>query len=320
MAAQPMNSARYALAIDLGGTQVRAAVVDRLGKVLSRAAETTRADEGTDVVISQIVSLARKVQAQAGTSELAGAGISSPGPLDTQEGIALGIPTLKGFSDFPLRARLAEALDLPIMLENDGIAAAVGEWRYGVGRGLNHLVYVTVSTGIGGGVVAGGRVLRGRRGMACHLGHMSFVAGGEVCFCGNRGCFEAYASGTAFTKRAIAAARVDASTSLGRDGSAITAPAVFEAAAVGDALARTLVDEEARLLGVGFASLAHIFNPDLIVMGGGLSQQFDMLKEAMLRSLKACAMPAFRDTPVVKAALGVDSGLLGAASLVFEAH
>ncbi len=319
MAAQPVSGDSLALAIDLGGTQVRAAIIDRAGKVLARVAETTRAEEGTDIVIGQIASLASRVQAQASASVVLGAGVSSSGPIDTVDGMAVGIPTLKGFSNFPMRDALTSALRLPVFLENDGIAAAIGEWRYGAGKGLDDLVYVTVSTGIGGGVIAGGRVLRGRRGMAAHLGHMSFMAGGERCFCGNHGCFEAYACGTAFTKRAVAAASNNVSTSLGRNGSAITAPAVFEAAAAGDALAQALVDEEARFLGIGFASFAHIFNPDLIIMGGGLSQQFDVLKDGLLKSLKTTAMPAFRDTPVVRAALGTDSGLLGAASLVFGA-
>jgi glucokinase len=287
------------------------------GDILARSAEPTKADQGPDAVIAQMVSLAAAVRRAAGNLAVAGAGVSSPGPLDTEAGMALGIPTLKGFSDFPFRARLSAALGLPVALENDGIAAAIGEWRHGAGKGVANLVYVTVSTGIGGGVIAGNRVLRGRRGMAGHVGHMSFMAGGRRCFCGNHGCFEAYASGSAFADRAAERAASDNATCLGPDGAIITAPKVFEAAEAGDALALELVAEQARMLGQGFASLLHLYSPDLLIMGGGLSSRFDAMEQEMLASMRASAMPAFRDTPVKKAALGADSGLLGAASLVF---
>ncbi len=318
MAARPATLSDLALAIDLGGTQLRAALVDRGGHILARAEARTLANAGAGAVLAQIVSLAGQMKAAARDRPLASAGVSSPGPLDTVTGVALGIPTIKGFSGFPFRDALVEALKLPVALENDGIAAAIGEWRFGAGQGRQNLVYVTVSTGIGGGVIADGRVLRGKRGMAGHIGHMSFVAGGDLCNCGNRGCFEAYASGPAFAARAAKAAASDAETKLGRDGEAVTAPAVFAAARGGDALAQRLVEEQAALLGRGFASLLHLYSPDLLIMGGGLSRQFAMLEQGILHSLRSCAMPAFRETPVVAAALGQDSGLLGAASLAFD--
>ena len=305
-----------ALAIDLGGTQLRAAVVTPEGSIIARSAEPTKADQGPGIVVAQIVAIAQGVMRKADAHRIIGAGVSSPGPLDTEQGIALGIPTLKGFDGFPFRAELSRALNLPVALENDGIAAAIGEWRHGAGKGRANLVYVTVSTGIGGGVIVDNKVLRGRRGMAGHVGHMSFIAGGRHCFCGNHGCFEAYASGSAFTDRAIERAVSHAATSLGRNGAVITAPAVFQAAEEGDRLALDLVAEQARLLGQGFASLLHLYSPEILIMGGGLSSQFDVLGPGILESLKASAMPAFRDTPVIKAAFGADSGLLGAASLV----
>lgn len=306
-----------ALAIDLGGTQLRAALVGRGGKIFVRAEAETQATAGANAVMAQIVSLADEVKSAADGKPLAGAGVSSPGPLDTREGVALGIPTIKGFSGFPFRAALTEALKLPVALENDGIAAAIGEWLFGAGRSTQNLVYVTVSTGIGGGVIADGRVLRGARGMAGHIGHMSFAAGGDLCNCGNRGCFEAYASGSAFAARAARSAASDPQTTLGRDGEAVTAPAVFAAARAGDTLAQRLVAEQAALLGQGFASLLHLYSPEVLVMGGGLSRQFALLEQGILHTMRACAMPAFRETPTVASALGQDSGLLGAASLAF---
>ena len=305
-----------AIGIDLGGTQIRAALVDTAGTILKRASEPTKAAAGPDVVIARIAALASEVSAGHDPSRMRGAGVSSPGPLDTERGMALGIPTLAGFAGYPMQAALERRLAMPVALENDGVAAALGEWRFGAAQGFANVVYVTVSTGIGGGVIAENRVLRGRKGMAGHVGHMSFVRGGKSCVCGNHGCFEAYGSGTAFTSRAAAAAATGQSTSLGRNGQAIDAASVFQAAAEGDALARDLVRDEAEILGQGFASLLHLYSPDILVMGGGLSNQFAALESGILASIRQCAMPPFRGTPVVRAALGNNSGLIGAASLV----
>ncbi len=310
-------SAALAIGIDLGGTQIRAALIDQHGTILQRIADLTKADAGPDVVTEQIEALVAQVKVGIEPARILGAGVSSPGPLDTKKGIALAVPTLAGFDNFPLRAALAEKLALPVLLENDGIAAALGEWTFGAAKGWENVVYVTVSTGIGGGVIADGRVVRGRSGMAGHVGHMVFMRGGERCACGNRGCFEAYGSGPAFTRRAAVAAAGDGRTSLGKDGRPITAAAVFAAAEAGDDLAGVLVREEAEILGQGFASLLHLYSPDILVMGGGMANQFEVLESGIMASLRACAMPAFRDTPVVRAALGNNSGLIGAASLVF---
>lgn len=323
MASQPVTSngrlaGDLAVAIDLGGTQIRAALIDRQGVILKRGTDLTKAMAGPDVVVGQIAALAKAVSSDVEAARICGAGVSSPGPLDTAEGITLVIPSLKDFVDFPIKAVLRDMLGMPVAVENDGIAAALGEWKFGAARGSANAVYVTVSTGIGGGIICDGRVVRGRRGMAGHVGHMSFVRGGELCFCGNHGCFEAYGSGTALTRRAIAAASGNDKTSLGRDGALIDAASVFAAAAEGDNLAQALVREECEILGQGFASLLHLYSPDVLVMGGGLSNQFDVLRDGILASMRQSAMPAFRDTPLVRAALGNNSGLVGAASLVFE--
>lgn len=311
-------SGRFAIGIDLGGTQVRTALIDVDGTIVNRASERTQAREGADVVIDQIVRLAARVSDGLPQAELAGAGVSSPGPLDTIEGIALGIPTIAGFADYPMRDEIGRRLSLPVALENDGIAAAIGEWKLGAGRGHDNLVYVTVSTGIGGGVIADGRVLRGRRGMAGHVGHMSFVQDGEVCVCGGRGCFEAYGSGTALARRARAASLTDPGPSLNAGDGMLSSEDVFAAAAQGDRLAQTLVREEAEILGRGFAALLHLYSPEVLVMGGGLSSQFAALEMGITQAMRANAMPAFRDTPVMPAQLGSNSGLVGAAVLAFE--
>ncbi len=306
---------RFAIGIDLGGTQVRAALVDEHGKIHQRLEERTDAEAGPDRVLGQIAGLTERLRSACGPADVAGLGVSAPGPLNTELGIALDIPTLRGFSDYPLREELQKRLRLPVSLENDGIAAAIGEWQFGAGLGLRNLVYVTVSTGIGGGVIADGRVLRGRKGMAGHVGHMSIVPDGLVCSCGARGCFEAYASGTAFTRRARMRIAACEETSLAKIGDALDSRSVFAAAENGDPVAQALVAEEAAILGRGFTSLIHIFSPEIVIMGGGLSQQFDRLQAGIQSHVERCAMPAFRDVRVVPAALGQNSGVVGAAAL-----
>lgn len=310
---------QIAIGIDLGGTQVRAALVNRQGQVLARAEERTDAMAGPARVMSQIQALADGLTSASSGASVVGIGVSTPGPIDTISGVARDIPTLAGFADFLMMADLQRRFAFPVSLENDGIAAAIGEWQFGAGRGLDNLVYATVSTGLGGGVIADGRVLRGRKGMAAHIGHMSVMPDGALCPCGNRGCFEAYGSGTAFTRRAQERAFGCEETTLGRDGQVIDSRAVFAAARAGDALANRLIDEEAEILGRGFTSLLHIFSPDVIVMGGGLSHEFERLHPGIRDYIRRWAMPAFKDVDVVHAALGQNSGLIGAAALAFLA-
>lgn len=308
---------QIAIGIDLGGTQVRAALVGTRGEIVARAEERTDAMAGPERVLAQIKALADGLVAAAGTATPVGIGVSTPGPIDTIAGVARDIPTLAGFADFPLKAELQRRFAFPVSLENDGIAAAIGEWQFGAGKGLENLVYVTVSTGIGGGVIADGRVLRGRKGMAGHVGHMSVIPDGALCPCGNRGCFEAYGSGTAFTRRAREQAFACTGTRLGADGGTIDSRAVFAAARAGDELANRLVDEEAGILGRGFVSLIHIFSPEVVIMGGGLSHEFERLRPGIERCISDRAMPAFKDVRVTRAALGQNSGLIGAAALAF---
>ena len=308
---------RIALGIDLGGTRLRAALVDGQGALIARHEVPTDAEAGAEHVLGRIGDLAETLLDGVGHGSVVGMGVACPGPLDTETGTALGIPTLPGFSDFPLRARLQARFPFPVHVEHDGIAAAIGEWQFGAGRDFAHMLYVTVSTGIGGGVIADNRVLRGRKGMAAHIGHMTMVPDGALCACGNRGCFEAYGSGTAFTRRARERALACPETLLGRDAIAVDSRAVFTAARAGDELAKRLIAEEADILGRGFTSLLHVFSPEIVVMGGGLSSEFEWLHPGIRACIDARALPAFRDVEVVRAALGQNSGLTGAAALAF---
>lgn len=295
----------HAIALDLGGTQTRAALVDEHGNVTNRVTLPTPAQQGPDAVIAKIAEAAG--YATSGATDIIGVGLSSPGPLDTEAGIAIRLPNFKDFVNVPLRAALEEKLQRKVHLENDGIAAAIGEWKFGAGRGLHSIVYVTVSTGIGGGVIVNDTVVRGHMGMAGHVGHMAIMANGTRCNCGNTGCWEAYAAGPFFAARA--------SRALGRT---VQPTDVFALAREGNPVAQQQVDEEANLLGLGLTSLLYLFSPQKIIIGGGLSNASDQLFPGINAYIQSNAMHPFRDVPIVKAGLGGNSGLIGAAAMVFS--
>jgi glucokinase len=297
----------FAIAIDLGGTQIRAALVDLNGKVHNRIAIPTPADTDGDTVVQHLADAALDVSKTTDRSNIIGVGLSSPGPLDTTTGITHGLPTIKGFDDFPLKQKFQDKLPHKLFVENDGIAAAIGEWQFGAGIGFRSVVYITVSTGIGGGVIVDNTVLRGRKGMAGHVGHLAIYPDGLRCSCGNAGCWEAYAAGPAFAARA--------SKALGKT---IKPKEVFELAAAGHKAAQAQVDEQARLLGIGITSLLHLYSPEVVVIGGGLSNAFDQFIPGIQKYVESNAMLPFRDVPIRKAALSGNSGLIGAAALVFQ--
>ncbi|MER9353378.1 ROK family protein [Mesorhizobium sp. M0514] len=309
---------KLALAFDLGGTALRGALVESDGRIVAHASAPTLAGAGSEAVIGQIVALAGTLLREHPQANVAGIGVGAPGPLDPKAGIVIAPPTLAGWHDVPLIDILGQHFGLPVRLENDANAAALGEWRFGAGRGSGSLVFVTVSTGIGGGVVADGHIYHGRRGLAAEIGHMTITGEGDRCFCGAVGCFEAVASGTALGRRATRlTAPGDGSLlrRLSNDGD-VSARHVVEAAKAGDANALDLIEAEAQWLGIGFTNLLHLYSPDLIVVGGGLSNGFDLLVPSIRAVIQQRAMPAYRDVPVVQAELGDRAGLIGAASLI----
>ena len=309
---------KVALAFDLGGTELRGALVESGGHVVAHASAPTMAVAGSEAVIGQIITLAADILAQRPQAEVVGIGVGAPGPLDPKAGIVIAPPTLAGWHDVPLIDILGSHFGLPVRLENDANAAALGEWRFGAGRGTGSMVFVTVSTGIGGGVVAEGHIYHGRRGLAAEIGHMTITGEGERCFCGAIGCFEAVASGTALGRRATSLTAPGDGSLLRRlsANGDVSAKHVVDAARAGDGRALELLDAEARWLGIGFTNLLHLYSPDLIVMGGGLANGFDLLAPMIRATVGQRAMPAYRDVPIVRAELGARAGLIGAASLI----
>ena len=292
-----------AIGIDLGGTELRAAVVSAEGVVLAHARTETAALDGPAAVIEQMAELVGQI---APGHDVRGVGIGSPGPLDALAGVVVHAPTLRGWEDVPLVALASARFGLPVRVDNDANVAALAEWRFGAGRGLRHLVYVTVSTGIGGGVIIDGQLMHGRGSLAGEIGHMAITEAPVPCSCGGLGCWEAMASGTALGQRA---------TELGVLGR-VTARDVSRLAAAGDAIARRLLSEEARWLGIGFANLLHLYAPEMIVVGGGVSECLPAMQAEIEAVIRRRAMPAYRDVPVVAATLGQRAGVIGAALLV----
>jgi glucokinase len=316
---------RSVLAIDLGGTKIIAAAVLSTGEIISRKYSLTLADEGPRPVINRLSSAVAETMAQARlkTSDIAGIGIAAAGIIDTKEGIVTTSPNLSGWRDVPLRDIIAERLGLTTYLINDASAAALGEHRFGAGRGVDNLIYLTVSTGIGGGIIIDGELYLGADGCAGEIGHMIIETHGPQCNCGKFGCLEALASGSAMTRESVRRLNQGEKSSIIElvDGrlEGITAETVSLAARQGDSLACDIVARAANYLGIGLANLVNIFNPELIVIGGGVSKMGNMLLAPARKAVRELAfkLPA-RTARIVRARLGSNAGIIGAAVYAFE--
>lgn len=306
------------IGVDLGGTRLRAVRLDSTGHIFQHGSVATAATAGPEEVIAQMVSLVEQVIGDVNHAEILGIGVGSPGPLDPFEGMVLHAPTLQGWVNVPLRAILQERTGLPVVLNNDANAAALGEWYFGSGQGCQDFIYVTVSTGIGGGIIANGQLLLGRKGMAGEIGHMQIQPDGPVCSCGQIGCWESLASGTALARFAVQELQ-KGSPSLLHDSATkgpVTAADVFSAAAQGDALAQDLLRREGELLGRGLVNLLHLFSPERITLGGGVAQGMVWLEPHIHRVIAARSMPCYRDVPLQYAHHAEQAGVIGAATLL----
>lgn len=305
------------LAVDLGGTHVRVAIVVR-GAVRIRARAATDSS-GPAAVVAQIAGLAHGLMADPPYAPRPAAlGVAAPGPLDPATGVMHALPNLTGWEGFPLGDALAEAVGVPAFVHNDASLAALGEARHGAGRDAAMLVYLTVSTGIGGGIVAKGTLLGGAHGLAGELGHVIVRPDAAWrCGAGHVGCLEALASGTAIATRAEERRAVGESTTLapGADARAVAAAAV-----AGDPLARAVFDAAATDLGLALGGFVNAFDPDVVVLGGGVALgAWDLLVPGALRAASASIMaPGARAWRLEPAALGDDSGLVGAAEWAAE--
>lgn len=308
------------LAVDLGGTKIMVAIIADRGQIMAREYCLTLADEGVQPVIDRILSAIDRLINEENTSlsRLDGITIAAAGVIDTDRGLITSSPNLPGWRDIPLRDMVKEAYPVNTYLINDASAAALGEHRFGAGRGTENLVYLTVSTGIGGGIVINGELYLGACGSAGEIGHMVIDVNGPRCSCGQTGCLEALASGSAVAREAIRRIRQGKRSCLTEIVSGrmedITAEKVDAAAVDGDSLSTGVISQAANYLGIGMVNLANIFNPEMIIVGGGMAKMADHLLEPARQVVRerAFQLPA-QAVRIVPSQLEEEAGVIGAA-------
>jgi glucokinase len=299
------------ISVDIGGTQIRAAVYphDDIKPITVRRVPTASAE---GAVLERMIGLIESVIQGNAVDAIS---IAIAGPLDPNTGYIINAPNIPGWTDFPLGKNLTDHFHVPVFIGNDANLAALGEWKYGAGQGYHDVLYLTISTGIGGGVISNDQLLVGTRGMAGELGHVMVLPDGPVCSCGVRGHLEAVASGTAiarFTSEEIAKGRA---SSLATNAK-ISARDVADAANQGDALALEAFHRAGRYLGQSLADFLHIFNPSIVIFGGGVSQSGPLLFDTVKESMQNFVMDkAYLDVKIATAQLGDDAGLIGALAL-----
>jgi len=316
-------SGRPAVGVDLGGTKIHTVVATPEGEVLGEDRRPTDAAEGPDAVLGRLIASIRRALASAGppSGEIAGAGISSPGPCDPRRGVVTNAPNLPGWHEIPIARIVSEQLGVPALLENDANAACYGEFRFGAGRGHQHIVYVTLGTGIGGGIIIDGKIYEGASGAAGEVGHIIIDQDGPPCNCGGRGCLEALASGPAIARAAQAAVEAGRSPALAQlaAGASLTPELVLQAAEAGDATAREVIERAGYQLGLGLVGLLNVFDPQALILGGGLLGLGDLYLEPALRLARERPFAQIvADVTIVTATLGERAGALGAAALVMD--
>lgn len=307
---------KYVIGIDLGGTKISTALADENGQVISSTTVATNAVDGENAVLNRIISTVEKViqEGNIGNEEIKAIGIGSPGPLDSEKGMIICTPNLP-FVNFDLVTPLKSKFNTDVYLDNDANVATIGEYMLGAGKGSKNCVFFTVSTGVGGGAIIDGKIYRGSTSNALEIGHTTVAPFGPRCNCGNIGCLEAVSSGTAIGKRGRDAISSKVGTSL-RKYNEITSFEVFTEAKNGDKVAIQIIDEALTYLGIGVANAITIFDPDVVIIGGGVSKAgeivFDKVKEVVnTRCFKSMA----EHCEVVPAALGTDAGVIGAVAL-----
>jgi glucokinase len=302
--------------VDLGGSSIKTGLVTDGGEVVHRHSAPTCGEEGPERVAGRICRAVRDCIAGAGLEPdaVGGLAVGSPGTLDLEEGVVLLAPNLPGWRDVPLRRMIEQDLGMPCVLENDANAAALGEHWLGAGRGHSSLVLLTLGTGIGSGIVLDGRVWHGANGVAGEMGHVSINPDGPLCGCGNRGCFETYASATAMVRRMREAIEAGAQTCLAARADELSAEMIHQAALDGDAAARQNIEATGRYLGLGVSNIMHLLNPSVVAFSGGVTAAGEMLMRPVRAEVRWRTLEASRrDVKLCFAQLPADAGIIGAA-------
>lgn len=305
-------SSKLILGADVGGTNIKTILVNRRGKVLATLKRPTLARRGKDALIEHLISTLKDTVKKSGASmrDVAGVGIGFAGPLDPGTGVIFNPPNLPGWFNIPLRNILKKRLKMPVALDNDANLVALGEYWKGAGRGAKVLVCLTLGTGVGGGIILDGRVWHGASGIAGEIGHMTVVQDGRRCACGNKGCLEVYASSKGLVFRMQELLK----KGKARRHDKVTPENIERWALSGDKLAKRAIKDTGIILGVAIASIANMLNPDVVVVGGGVSKIGDLLFVPIREEVKKRAFPkAVEGLKIVKAELGDSAGALGAA-------
>ncbi|MEZ4520465.1 MAG: ROK family protein [Thermomicrobiales bacterium] len=310
-----------ALAVDLGGTNLRCGIIDSSGNLIAESSQSSGSDEGPEAVVQRIARLIDLVATDQGIADDVPIGLVAPGPLDLRTGTVRYAPNLKGWSDVPLRAMLEDLSGREVMLGNDANAQALGEFYFGAASGVDNLIYVALGTGLGGGVIAEGKLIDGIDGLGGELGHTTVNMDGPRCTCGSQGCVESYCSGWAIARDGQALVNSNRSAAIARIAGdhPVEAPAVSEAASEGDPEAGKILRQAGRALGAGLANFVNIFNPEMIVIGGGLADVGSLLLDPARDAMRQYALPDLVGTlEFRRSALGGKTGIFGAAALVFH--
>ncbi len=272
---------KYCLGIDIGGTKTIVALANSEGAPIEKEAFATRAELGAESLVQRIKDFfyALCEKQKISRAQVAFAGVACPGPLDVKQGKIIHIATM-GFRDVPIKAMLETALQMPVFLENDANCAALAESVIGVGKGADPLVYITISTGVGCGIVADGKILSGAYSSAGEIGHLTVVPNGKTCACGKQGCLELYSSGTAIANAATELKGVEISTKE-----------VFSAARNGDATMLNIIADAADKLGLALSSVYHLIDPEMIVLGGSVTKDYAVFEDMLEKALQQYTQP-----------------------------
>ena len=313
------------IAVDIGGTKIMTAVFSADGQMLAKDVCPTLTGEGQEAVIKRLFSAIDNLldQNKVGPSKVSGIGIAAAGIIDANRGLITVSPNFPGWHDVPLKTIVRENYQVETYLINDACGAALGEQHFGAGKGVNNLILITLGTGIGGGIIIDGELYEGTTGSAGELGHMIIDVNGPECGCGNRGCLEALASGVAVTRNAVERLNQGEKSALiemsGGNIESITTEQIGAAARAGDSLALDILSRAATYLGVGMVNLVNIFNPEMIVLGGGMAELGGLFIDptrsvVMERAFQVSA----RAVEIVSAQLGNEAGVYGAAAYVLK--
>ena len=310
----------YAIGIDLGGTNLKAGLVDKGGKILHRFSIKTKSNADSQTISYQIFELIDEIirSAHLEKSDILGIGLGSPGLVDKKGETILFSPNLPRWRNIPIKLLVAERFSKPCVLENDANAATWGEKWVGAGKEVSSLVMLTLGTGIGGGIVIDNKLWRGTNNVAAEIGHMVIQMDGPQCSCGNYGCIEAFASATAMVRRFKELLKSGASSSLKNCGE-ITAKMINDAALQGDKASLDIIEETGRYLGIALVNIMHILNPEMIVLTGGMIGSGELLMNPIRQVTSQRAFEvSYRDTKIVFSQLGNDAGIIGAAGCLLK--